>query len=117
MGGVPLRLPRTGIVATAKVSGSPSTSLPLRVTVVEGTIEIARADDVLHIDRPAYSQADATLALFVLNPAGDAAIRASVRLGRMSTGSAEVLGGLEPGDRVVVSDMSRWSTFDRLEID
>jgi HlyD family secretion protein len=84
---------------------------------VEGTIEVARAEDVLHIDRPAYSQADATLGLFVLNPAGDGAIRATVRLGRVSTGSAEVLGGLEPGDRVVVSDMSRWSTFDRLEID
>jgi multidrug resistance efflux pump len=84
---------------------------------VDGTIEVARAEGVLHIDRPAYSQADTTLGLFVLNEAGDGAVRASVRLGRVSANSAEVLGGLEPGDRAVVSDMSRWSTFDRIRFD
>jgi hypothetical protein len=44
---------------------------------VEGTIEVARAENVLHIDRPAYSQADATLGLFVVKREGDSEIGAS----------------------------------------
>ena len=72
---------------------------------------------MLHIDRPAYSQRDTTVRLFVLNDAGDAAVRSNVGIGRVSASAAEVVAGLAPGDRVVVSDMSRWSTFDRIEID
>ncbi len=48
---------------------------------------------------------------------GGTATRVSVRLGRVSAQSVEVLEGLEAGDRVIVSDMSRWDTFDRVDLD
>ena len=55
--------------------------------------------------------------LFVLDRSGRNAVREIVELGRVSARSAEVLAGLDEGDRVIVSDMSRWERFDRVEID
>jgi multidrug resistance efflux pump len=84
---------------------------------VEGTIETARIDDVLFVSRPAFSQSDSSLSLFRLEPDGDSARRVSARVGRVSADAAEVLEGLDAGDRVIVSDMSRWEAFDRVELD
>ena len=49
-----------------------------------------------------------------LSDAGRAARRQTVRLGRASSAAIEVLDGLAPGDRIIVSDMSRWDRFDRV---
>jgi multidrug efflux pump subunit AcrA (membrane-fusion protein) len=81
---------------------------------VEGTIEVGRLEDVVHVDRPAYSQAHSTLGLFVLAADGRSASRQNVRLGRASSGAIEIVDGLAAGDRIIVSDMSRWDTFDRV---
>jgi HlyD family secretion protein len=40
-----------------------------------------------------------------------------VSLGRASVNTIEVLDGLQPGDRVVLSDTSSWDGFDRVRID
>ena len=40
-----------------------------------------------------------------------------VRLGRASVNTIEVLEGFEPGDQVVLSDMSAWDEFDRVRLD
>ena len=60
--------------------------------------------------------AHSTLAVFVLSRDGRGATRTKVRLGRASADSVEVLEGLGEGDRIIVSDMSRWSAFDRVEV-
>jgi len=84
---------------------------------VDGTIQVERLDNVLHVGRPAYGQAGSTVGLFKLVENGSAAIRASVRLGRTSVNSVEVLGGLQAGDKVIISDMSRWDGFDRVRVE
>jgi HlyD family secretion protein len=83
---------------------------------IEGTIETTRLEGVLHVDRPAFSQAESTLSLFKLSPDGRAAVRVSVKLGRVAANDAEIAHGLLQGDRVIVSDMSRWAAFDRVDI-
>ncbi len=83
---------------------------------VEGTIETARLENILHVDRPALSQADSTLSLFKLSTDGHTAVRVSVKLGRVAANDAEISRGLLEGDRVIVSDMSRWDAFDRIDI-
>src|SRR6267143_418712 len=40
--------------------------------------------------------------------------RVMVELGNASIDSVEIVAGLQPGDRVIVSDMSTWSKYDRL---
>jgi multidrug efflux pump subunit AcrA (membrane-fusion protein) len=84
---------------------------------VDGTIETAVIADALFVGRPAFSQADSNLPLFRVDSGGGSATRVNVRIGRVAADAAEVLRGLEPGDRVIVSDMSRWDAFDRVELD
>jgi multidrug resistance efflux pump len=83
---------------------------------VEGTIEIERLDDVLYVGRPAYGQPNSSVGLFRLVENGRYAERVTVRLGRASVNTVEVLGGLEERDEVILSDMSRWDTVDRVRV-
>jgi HlyD family secretion protein len=39
-----------------------------------------------------------------------------VSLGRSSVNTIEVIEGLQPGDQVVLSDMSQWDAFDRVRL-
>jgi multidrug resistance efflux pump len=84
---------------------------------VDGTIQVERLDNVLHVGRPAYGQAGSTVGLFKLIEDGTTAVRVNVRLGRTSVNTVEVLGGLQPGDKVIISDMSRWDGFDRVRVE
>jgi len=84
---------------------------------VDGTIQVERLDNVLHVGRPAYGQAGSTVGLFKLVEDGTVALRVNVRLGRTSVNTVEVLGGLQPGEKVIISDMSRWDGFDRVRVE
>jgi len=83
---------------------------------VEGTIELERLDDVIYITRPAFGQAHSTIKLFKLDPDGHNATRVQVKVGRSSVNALEVLEGLQPGDRVIISDTSALDTFDRIRL-
>jgi HlyD family secretion protein len=83
---------------------------------VDGTIEIERLDDVLYVGRPAYGQAESTVALFRLEPDGQHARRTNVQLGRSSVNTIEIRNGLRQGDVVILSDMSTWSSADRVRL-
>lgn len=83
---------------------------------VDGAIEVRRLEDVLHVQRPPAVQEDARAGIFVLEGDGSVARRTSVRFGAGSVDRIEVAGGLEAGDRVIVSDMSRWDDQDRVRI-
>jgi len=84
---------------------------------VDGTIQVERLDNVLHVGRPAYGQANSTIGLFKLVGDGTEAVRANVRLGRTSVNTVEILGGLQPGEKVIISDMSRWDAYERVRVD
>jgi HlyD family secretion protein len=82
---------------------------------VDGTIELERLDDVLFVGRPAFGQERSAVGLFKLRPDGQAT-RVQVMLGRSSVNTVEVIEGLEPGDHVILSDMSTWDAFDRVRL-
>jgi multidrug efflux pump subunit AcrA (membrane-fusion protein) len=84
---------------------------------VDGTIEIDRVDSTLSVSRPAFGQANSPAELFRLTPDGKYAERVPVRLGRSSVNAVEILGGLQAGDRVIISDMSRYDGIDRVRLD
>lgn len=54
--------------------------------------------------------------LFVFSPDGRTARRRTVRFGRRNPTQVEVLSGLAPGERVIVSDTSTWSQIDRIDL-
>ena len=83
---------------------------------VDGTIELERLTDVVHVGRPAFGSEQGTITLFRLQPGSDEAVRVQVRVGKSSVNAVEILEGLKPGDKVVVSDMSAWDAFDRVRL-
>ncbi len=83
---------------------------------VDGTIETERMGEVLHVSRPVFAEADRMVRLFRIDPGGSSASRVDVQLGRTSLNAVEVLGGLEVGDVVILSDMSRWTEYDRIRL-
>jgi len=84
---------------------------------VDGTIDLEKMDNVLYVGRPAFGQEQSTVGMFKLEPDGNNAVRAQVRLGRSSVNTVEILQGLKEGDQVILSDMSRWDNFDRVRLD
>ena len=83
---------------------------------VDGVIEIERLDNVLYVQRPAYGQAESTVGLFKLDPDGKTASRVNVKLGRSSVSTIEIVSGLQPKDKVIVSDMSQWDNVAKVRI-
>jgi len=83
---------------------------------VDGTIEIEHLEDVLFVGRPAFGQEGATVGLFRLLEDGNHATRATVKLGRSSVSTIEVIEGLKAGDQVILSDTSRWDDHDRIRL-
>ena len=84
---------------------------------VDGTIQIERLADVMHVGRPAYGQPESEVRLFRIDPESGVAHRVPVRLGRASVSLIEVQQGLAPGDQIILSDTSQWDEYDRLRID
>ncbi len=83
---------------------------------VEGTIELERLDDVLHVGRPVDGQPDSTAGLFKVVEAGRYAVRVPVKLGRSSVSTIEVIDGLKVGDTVILSSMSQWDGHDKIRL-
>ena len=83
---------------------------------VDGNVVIDRLDDVIYMNRPAYGQANSRVGIFVMTEDGTHAERRTVQLGRSSVNEIEVVEGLEPGDIVILSDMSAWDGHDRVRL-
>ena len=83
---------------------------------VEGTVEIERLADVLYVERPVHGEANSTVGLFKVVDDGKEASRVQVQLGRSSVNTVEILKGLEIGDKVILSDMSAWDNYDRVQL-
>ncbi len=83
---------------------------------VDGTIELENLKDVLYVGRPVHGQSDSTIGLFKLVEDGSEGLRVSVKLGKSSVNTVEILQGLKVGDKVILSDMSAWDAFDRVRL-
>jgi HlyD family secretion protein len=82
---------------------------------VDGTVRLQKLDDVIFVGRPAFGQEESTITLFKLSPDGEAH-RTKVVLGRSSVNAIEIREGLQPGDQVILSDMSSYDQFDRVKL-
>ena len=84
---------------------------------VDGTIDLERMKEVLYVGRPAFGNENSTISLFKLSADGKTAVRVPVKVGRASVNSIQVIEGLQAGDTVILSDMSRWDNTDRIRLD
>lgn len=83
---------------------------------VDGNVIIERLDDVVYMGRPQFGQANQRVSLFRVTPDGQYADRVTVALGASSVNEIEIREGLQPGDVVILSDMSQYDGFDRVRI-
>lgn len=84
---------------------------------VDGTIELARLENILYIGRPVHGQENSTVGLFKVDPDGNGAGRVQVKLGRSSVTTIEVMDGLKEGDRIILADTSQFDNSDRIRLD
>lgn len=84
---------------------------------VDGTIDLDRMANVLYVGRPAFGNENSTISLFKLSADGKTAVRVPVKVGRASVNSIQVLEGLQKGDTVILSDMSRWDNTDSIRLE
>ena len=82
---------------------------------VDGTIQLERLDNIIYVGRPAFGQENSTVTIFKVSPNGEAHAT-KVKLGRASVNTIEVIEGLQPGDQVILSDMSQFDSFDRVQL-
>jgi len=83
---------------------------------VDGTVELERLDDVIIVGRPAFGQENSTVGIFKLDTNGVYATRARVQLGRSSVNTIEIVNGLQPGDKVILSDTTQWDASDHIKL-
>ena len=85
---------------------------------MDGTIDLDRLSDVLYVGRPAFGNENSTLSLFKVDlPDGKTAVRVPVKVGRASVNSIQILEGLQEGDTVILSDMSRQDNTDKIRLE
>jgi HlyD family secretion protein len=82
---------------------------------VDGTIQLEKLENIIYVGRPAFGQENSTVTIFKVQPSGEA-IATKVKLGRASVNTIEVVEGLNPGDQVILSDMSQYDAYDRVQL-
>lgn len=84
---------------------------------VDGTIDLQRLANVLYVGRPAFGNPDSTITLFKYDPDGKTATRVQVKVGKASVTQIQIMSGLNEGDRVILSDMSRYDATDKVRLE
>ena len=82
---------------------------------VDGTIRLEELNDIIYVGRPAFGQENSAVSLFKVLPDGEA-VRTTVKLGRSSVNTIEIVEGLQPGEQVVLSDMSTYDDYQRVRL-
>ena len=83
---------------------------------VNGTIELERLDDILYVGRPVHGQDNSSVGLFKLVDGGKQAVRVTVKLGRSSVNTIEIVDGLKEGEQVVLSDTAQWDNANTINL-
>jgi HlyD family secretion protein len=81
-----------------------------------GSIDIEKIPQTTFVRWPLQSHGGAPLSLYKVSDDGKQASRVDVVLGHTSDDSVQITQGLQPGDRIIVSDMSNWHRYDKLEL-
>ena len=80
-------------------------------------IEYGRIENTLFMERGGFEKADADAVVFRVDPDGKHAARVGVRFGAIASEMIEIKSGLREGDKVIVTDMSRWVDHERIRLD
>ena len=77
-------------------------------------LELGESNMALLLPRGGFYQSTGGQYVFVINPDGKSADQREIRLGRMNPRYYEVLEGLEPGERVIISSYTNFGRAEKL---
>jgi HlyD family secretion protein len=80
---------------------------------VDGTVDLERIASVLFVTRPAFGEEKSTITIFKLERDGKTASGRRAQFGQQRRDPA----GLQEGDEVILSDMSRWDQYERIRLE
>jgi HlyD family secretion protein len=83
---------------------------------VDGTIDLDRLENVLYVGRPSNAAENSTMTIFRVDAGGKTATRVPVHFGLASVDSIQIISGLQTGDSVILSDMSRWDAAEKVRL-
>jgi beta-lactamase regulating signal transducer with metallopeptidase domain len=75
---------------------------------VDGIITVGGLKNVMYVGRPVFGGSNSRVMLFKLEPDGHSAKKVPVQFGAASVNLIEIKSGLQPGDKVIISDMSQY---------
>jgi multidrug efflux pump subunit AcrA (membrane-fusion protein) len=75
---------------------------------VDATITVGGLTNVVYLGRPVFGRSNSRVMLFKLEPDGHSAKKVPVQFGATSVQLIEIKSGLQPGDKVVISDMGKY---------
>ena len=108
-------LSQNGVITFTAVMDNPSHPRLRSGLNVEIYVITSIRDDVLRLPNGSFYNGPGEYTLFVFTSEGIVEPR-TVRLGQCNYNHIEVLDGLRAGDRVVVSDMSKWKGRNRIKV-
>ena len=117
---------RVGRVDPAVIEGTVTLDITLLDSLPQGArpdmavdakVEIERLQNVLYVGRMVNSQPEVSTEVFRLTPEGDHAKRTAVKIGRTSASTMEIREGLQEGDEIILSEISRWEDVDKINIE
>lgn len=83
---------------------------------VDGSISVSAMNNALYVGRPTYSNGNNTTSVYTLSEDGNTARRTRVKFGIASSSEIQILEGLSPGQRIILSDSSAWEHLDQIRI-
>jgi len=81
-----------------------------------GSIDVEKIPQTTYLKWPLQAKGGSPLSLFRVSNDGKLAQRVEVLLGHVSSDRAQIMQGLQPGDSVIVSDMSAWHRYSQLQL-
>ncbi|HUR19926.1 MAG TPA: hypothetical protein VMZ90_03905, partial [Vicinamibacterales bacterium] len=75
---------------------------------VDGVITVGELTNVVYVGRPVFGRSNSEVMLFKIEPDGHSAKKVPVQFGAASVNRIEIKSGLQPGDTVIISDMSQY---------
>ncbi len=85
-----------------------------RGSEIGAVAELGDSRDALLVERPVGAREGEKSSVFVVDVNGEQLRRVAVEYGRASPSLIQIVSGVSPGDRIIVSDMSAWDAFEQL---
>ena len=86
-----------------------------RASEIAAVTELADSPDTLLVERPVDARENGLSSVFIVDRDG-VLRRVAVGFGRASSALIQIVSGLSAGDRIVVSDMRAWDSFELLRM-